>query len=106
MSGNSENLTIDDGVNAVGTRTQFHFQGDQMIVQRTFDAEPYLDHVRAMRERNEGKGWGEGKEVGYIPPVFHEQIAALQDPDEQRKAVKRFFVENPAFCAYAPFLKG
>ena len=105
-NGFCENVSVDEGVDpATGIRTILHFEGDSLIVQKQWDATPYLEHVRAMRDRNEGKGWGEGKEVGYIPPAFHAQIVTIQDRKERAKAVKQFFRDNPAFCAYDAYLK-
>ncbi len=106
MSGYSENVTIDEGIDPdTGVRTQFHFEGDEIIVQKTYDAEPYLRKAQEMRERNEGKSWGEGKEVGVIPPWVYPEIQKLRDRRERSKAIKAFFRANPAFCAYPAYLK-
>lgn len=100
------NFQIDEGVNpATGVRTRIHFEGDQVVVQKTYDAEPYLQRVAEMRARNEGKRWGEGKEVGVLPPWVHHQISQIRDDAERERATKRFFRENPAFLAYDAYLK-
>lgn len=90
---------------ASGVTTAITFAGETVVFRRTQDMEPILRHVQAMRERNAGKRWGEGKEVGHIPELFRAPIQRIADPDERRKRVKQFFKENPDFCAYAPFLK-
>lgn len=90
---------------ASGVKTTIHFAGETVVFQRVQDMEAALAHVQQMRERNEGKRWGEGKEVGHIPDLFYQRIRMIQDPQERKKQVRLFFKENPAFCAYAPFLK-
>lgn len=97
---------IDEGTNPhTGIRTQIHFEGDQVVVQKTYDAEPYLQRVAEMRARNEGKRWGEGKEVGVLPPWVLQKIAPISDDAERERATRLFFRENPAFLAYDAFIK-
>jgi hypothetical protein len=100
------NFRIDEGFDPLtGVRTQIHFEGDQVVVQKTYDAGPYLERVAEMRARNEGKKWGEGKEVGVLPPWVHQKINLIQDDAERERAMKTFFRENPAFLAYEAFVK-
>lgn len=106
MSGYSENVTVDEGIDVqTGIRTKVHFEGDSVIFQKTFDAEPALQYVQALREAQEGKRWGEGRLVGHIPPAFYGPICAIRDPQERKQAIKRFFQDNPQFCGYSPYLK-
>ena len=97
---------IDEGVNPqTGIRTIYHFEGDQVVAEKVYDAEPYLKRAQEMRLRNEGKRWGDGKEVGVIPPWANAKIQAIADDAEREKAMKTFFRENPAFLAYPAFIK-
>ena len=97
---------IDEGVNKdTGIRTIYRFEGDQVTVQKVYDAEPYLQRVAEMRARNEGKRWGDGKEVGVLPPWVHHKINQIEDDTARERAVKAFFRENPAFLAYDAFIK-
>lgn len=106
QNGYSENVSIDEGVNPnTGVRTQFHFEGDSLITQKTFDAEPHLEHARRLREAQDGQRWGEGKLVGHIPAAFYAKICVIQDLAERRAAVLEFFRQNPAFVGYTPYLK-
>ncbi len=99
------NFRIDEGVNhQTGVRTVYHFEGDQVVVQKQYDAEPYIKRAQEMRSRNEGLAWGSGKEVGVIPPWAHE-ITLIQDDAERVKAMRAFFRENPAFLAYDAFVR-
>ncbi len=101
-------FTIDEGLDPLtGVRTQYHFQGDQVVCQKTYDAEPYLKRAAEMRALNEamGKGWGEGRHVGVIPPWALPDIEAIACPKEREKATKAFFRANPAFLAYPAFIQ-
>lgn len=97
MHGFEENVSIDEGVSAGGVRTQIRFEGEEVIVAKSFDAAPHLAHAAHARQATAGQRWGEGKLIGHIPPVYYAQILTIRDRDERKKAVKRFFVENPAF---------
>ncbi len=100
------NFTIDEGVDArTGVRTIYRFENDQVTVQKIYDAEPYLKRAAEMRARNEGKNWGEGKEVGVLPPWAAQNITVIKDDKEREKAMRTFFRENPAFLAYDAFIK-
>lgn len=96
---------IDEGVSATGVRTVLHFEGRQMVIEKQQDMEPILRHVQAMRERNEGKNWGEGKEVGHIPELFYIPISQDRDRERRKRRIKAFFRQYPAFCAYPAYLK-
>lgn len=99
-------LHIDEGTDPkTGVRTQIHFENDQVVVQKTYDAEPYIQRAAEMRARNEGKRWGEGREVGVLPPWIHQKVNEIRDPQDREKAIKTFFRENPAFLAYDAFLQ-
>ena len=105
-NGYSENVTVDEGVDPhTGIRTQLHFEGDSLITQKTFDAEPHLERARQMREAQEGQRWGEGKFVGHIPAAFYAKICVIKNTDERRAAIRAFFAENPQFVGYTPYLK-
>lgn len=103
--GFQENVSVEEEMSASGVQAIIHFQGDELIIEHRQDMERILAHVQEMRERNEGKRWGEGKEVGHIPDLFYGKIKAIKDRAEREKAVYSFFRENPAFCAYPAFLK-
>lgn len=96
---------VDEGVNPhTGVRTEYFFEGDQVVTRKTWDAEPYIQRAKEMRARNEGKKWGEGREVGVIPPwAIH--ITHIPDRQERDREMKRFFRENPVFLAYDAFIK-
>jgi len=97
-----ENTTVDEGI-AQGIRTQLHFEGGDLIVQKTFDAEPHLQYAKEARLATQGMNWGDGRMIGHIPQIFYAQICAIRDRTEREKAVTRFFQENPAFIMFERF---
>jgi hypothetical protein len=101
----AEGISILDDVAPSGMRKILHFAGETLVVEHWQDMEPILQHVQAMRERNLGKKWGEGKEIGHIPDLFYRKICEFQDSKERAKMRKAFFRQYPAFCAYPPYLK-
>lgn len=100
------NFTIDEGIDPhTGVGTIYRFEGDQVVCQKVYDAEPYLKRAQEMRARNEGKRWGEGREVGVLPPWVAPQISSIENDAERDKATKAFFRENRAFLAYDAYIK-
>ena len=101
----TEAVTIDEGV-VNGIRTQMHFENSgDIVVQKTFDAEPILEYAAQARRDADGKRWGEGRLVGHIPALYLAPILAIRDKKEREKAVKLFFQQNPAFVMFDRFLK-
>ena len=97
-------LTIDEGVKQ-GIRTQVHFEGDDVVIQNTFDAEAAIEYAKQARLATEGQRWGEGKLVGHIPNMYLAPILAIKDTREREKAVMSFLRENPAFVMFDKALK-
>lgn len=99
----TENTVIDLGVSKGGTATKIHLEGDQVITQQTFDAEPHLKYAEDARIQTAGKNWGEGRLVGHIPPAFYAKIILIKDRQERDKAIRAFLRENPAFVMFDRF---
>jgi hypothetical protein len=96
----SENVTLDEGVSRGGVRTQLHFEGESLIVQKTYDATPHLQYAQQAREATDGQRWGEGKLIGHIPPAEYARFLMIRDNAERQKAIKTWLRENPAFCMF------
>ncbi|KWT94682.1 MULTISPECIES: hypothetical protein [unclassified Variovorax] len=103
--GYEENVTVDEGTNAQGVRTQLHFEGDSLIVQRSYDAEPHLQYARAARESTEGMRWGEGRLVGHIPPAEYARFLLIRDNTQRKNAIKAWLRENSQFVMFEKYLK-
>lgn len=101
-----ESVTVDEGVNAQGVRTQFHFESDGgLVLQKTFDAEPILREAEQARQDTAGKGWGEGRIVGTIDPVSYGRISKIKDRAERDKAILEYFRERPQFVKFDGYYK-
>ena len=98
-SGYSENVSFVEGVHE-GVTTTLHFQGDEFITQKTWDAQPHLEYARAARQATEGKRWGEGKLIGHIPPAMYAKIITARDRQHRKQLITEFFRDNPAFRMY------
>ncbi|VTU37030.1 hypothetical protein [Variovorax sp. PBL-E5] len=103
--GYEENVTVDEGVSAQGVRTQLHFEGDSLIVQRSYDAEPHLEYARQAREATEGKRWGEGRLVGHIPAAEYARFLLIRDNAQRHAAIKTWLRENSKFVMFDAYLK-
>jgi hypothetical protein len=104
--GFTESVTVDEGVNEQGVRTQFHFESDGgLVLQKTFDAEPILREAEQARQDTAGKGWGEGRIVGTIDPVAYGRISQIKDRAERDKAILAYFREKPALVKFDRYYK-
>lgn len=99
-------LIINEGFNSnTGIETKTHFADGDIVIQKSFDAEPHLEYAKRARDATQGQRWGEGKLAGHIPPAFHAKILLIRDPQERKMAVQRFFKENPAFVMFERYGK-
>ena len=106
VDGFTESVSIDEGVNEQGVRTQFHFESDGgLVLQKTFDAEPYLKEAEAARQATAGMGWGEGRVVGTIDPIAYGRISKIKDRKERDKAILDYFRERPAMVKFDGYYK-
>ena len=101
----SENTVIDEGVSENGVRRQIHIEGDDVTLQQTFDAEPYLKAAEIARQSTAGMGWGEGRIVGTIDPVSYTKINAIKDRTERDKAIRQYFRDHPAMVKFDGYYK-
>lgn len=104
--GFTESVTVDEGINEQGVRTQFHFEADGgLVLQKSFDAEPLLKEAEKARQSTAGKGWGEGRIVGTIDPVAYGRISQIKDRQERDRAILDYFRERPAFVKFDGYYK-
>lgn len=103
--GFTENVVVDEGTDHQGIRTRFHFEGDDITVQKTYDAEPHLKYAEQARQQTQGMNWGNGRLVGHIPPLEYSKILQLKSREEREKAVLLFLKNNQRFVMFDRFLK-
>ena len=103
--GYSENVTVDEGTDEYGTNTKLHFEGDSLIVQKSFDAQPLLDQCAALRNATAGERWGEMRKVAEIPMAIYSQALLIRDNQERKKFIRRWLAENRGFITFDRYLK-
>ena len=104
--GFTENVSLVDDVSN-GVKTTLHFQGEQLVVQREWDATPWLEAAKVARAETAGDRWGEGKTVGYIPPAEYGRYLLETrgwSQEEKRKWIRTFFQQNPGFVTFEKYL--
>lgn len=101
-----QSVITDEGIDQYGTRHQLHIdRGGQLVHQRTFDAQPFLDLAAEDRAQTRGQQWGDMRKVATIPMALYAQIMTMPTKTEQTKAVREFIKDNPAFCTFEKYLK-
>lgn len=102
----ASNITIDEGVNHAGIRRQIHLEGDQIVTQQTYDAQPMLDAAKEARRLSAGDRWGDGHFIGVVPNAVLAQINdTYQGSEERKKQMVLWLKANPAFVTFDKFLK-
>lgn len=105
MRGYSENVSFVDGVSRDGVVTTLHFEGDSLITQRTYDAEPHLRYAQQAREATQGQNWGQGKLIGHIPLAEYARFLMIKDNTDRKKAIRAWLRENSAFVMFDKALR-
>lgn len=88
-----------------GIYTQVHEEDGKVVIQKTYDAEPFLKDAAELRAITRGERWGEmGRHVGFIPMA---ELATMMrhDGSFDKKAVRAWLQKNPAFVTFEKYLK-
>lgn len=85
-----------------GIRTVVHEDDGKTVIQKTYDAEPFLEHAATMRAATEGQRWGEGRVVGSVPMAVLSQFLR-QDGGLDVKRCTEWLRANPAFITFDKF---
>lgn len=93
----------------LGIRTRVHEVENKISIQKTFDAEPYLEAAKAERAVTAGDRWsggtsGLGKKVGTIPMAVLATFMR-QDGGYDTKRAMAWLKANPAFVTFDKFLR-
>lgn len=103
--GFTENARIDEGVNEVGVRTVLSFEGDQLIVTKSWDGKGAAEQCKAERLATSGERWGEMRKVGYIGPIEYARLCQIKDNKERIKAMRLYLQANPDFITFDRYMK-
>lgn len=87
-----------------GITTTVHDLGGRTVIQKTYDAKPYLDIARERRAATEGEQWGDMRHVGFIPMA---ELATMmrQDGGIDQKRVIAWLKANPNLTTFSKVLK-
>lgn len=103
--GYSENATIDEGVDAYGTRTQIKFEGESLIVQKSFDGQALADHCKAINNATAGQRWGEMRHVGTLPMAIYGKALAIKENKARTQFIRNWLQQNPHFITFDRYMK-
>lgn len=87
------------------TTTVHHIEdADRMVIQKSYDAKPFVDLAAAVRAETEGQKWGEMRHIGFIPNA---ELATMmrQDGTIDQKRVVAFLKANPMLSTFSKALK-
>lgn len=105
IEGYSENVTVDEGVDEYGTRTQLHFEGESLIVQKSFDGQGLADQCKAINNATAGQRWGEMRHVGTLPMAIYGKALAMKDNKERMTFIRNYLKQNPHFITFDRYMK-
>lgn len=89
-----------------GITTTVHYVEDanKVAIQKTYDAEPFVEAAAEMRAQTEGERWGEMRHIGFIPMAELSKMLR-QDGTVDKKRCVEFLKKNPALCTFSKALK-
>ena len=88
----------------LGIRTRVHEVESKVSIQKTYDAQPYLETAHELRAISAGERWGKGQHVGTIPMAILGTMMR-QDGGFDTRRVHKWLKANPAFVTFDKFLK-
>lgn len=101
----SETTRIDEGTDAYGINTQISFEGDQMVVKKSFDGQALADHCKAINNATAGQRWGEMRHVGTLPMAIYGKAIAIKDNKARIKFIRNWLQQNPHFITFDRYMK-
>lgn len=87
------------------TTTVHHIEdADRMVIQKTYNAKPFVDLAAAVRAETDGQKWGEMRHIGFIPNA---ELATMmrQDGTIDQKRCVAFLKANPMLSTFSKALK-
>lgn len=105
--GFTENVSVVEDVSN-GVTTTLHFQGEELVVQRQWDATPWIEAAKAERAATDGQRWGEMRKVFSLPPAEYGRylIETRQMSSQEKKAwLRNWAQQNPALVGFEKYLK-
>lgn len=87
-----------------GITTTVHDLGGRTVIQKSYDAQPFLQTAAEMRAATAGEKWGDMRHVGFIPMA---ELATMmrQDGGIDQKRVIAWLRANPNLTTFNRVLK-
>lgn len=87
-----------------GIVTNVHETETKTVIEKQYDAAPFVETAAQMRAETEGERWGEMRHVGFIPMA---ELATMmrQDGRIDKKRCIEFLKKNPALATFSKVLK-
>lgn len=101
----SQTTHIDEGTDAYGISTRISFEGDQMIVKKSWDGKGLAEQCKAERIATSGQRWGEMRKVASIGMVEYARLATVKDNKERLRLLRSYLSRNPDFITFDRYLK-
>ena len=108
MDNNVGSFTVDEGIDAYGTRKKLIFDGDQIVGKVSYDATEMLKEAAEARAVTSTDRWKEGlgTRIGMIPmPELDRINAKFRSQEERTHAVLCWLRDNPHLVTFDKFLK-
>lgn len=87
-----------------GITTSVHYLDGKTVIQKEYDAQPFLEAAADMRAATEGQRWGENRHVGFIPMAELGKMMR-QDGGFDRERVIAWLRANPKLATFSKVLK-
>ena len=93
-----------DQQTGITTKVHQHEDANRTVIEKTYDAQPFIETAAEMRAQTAGERWGEMRHVGFIPMA---ELATMmrQDGTIDQKRALAFLKKNPAFVTFDKVLK-
>lgn len=88
-----------------GITSQVHeLDSGKVVIEKQYDAQPFVEVAAEMRAATEGQRWGEMRHVGFVPMA---ELATMmrQDGTIDQKRMLAFIKANPALATFSKVLK-
>lgn len=87
-----------------GIKSRVHKTETKVAIEKTYDAQPFLEVAKDMRAATDGQKWGEFRHVGFVPMA---ELATMlrQDGRFDKKRALEWIKANPKLCTFEKLLK-
>lgn len=87
-----------------GIRSRVHKTETKTVIEKNYNAEPFLEVAKEMRAATEGERWGEMRHVGFVPMA---ELGTMlrQDGRLDKKRMLEWIKQNPKLCTFEKLLK-